>query len=134
MVHALRWACGGLLYGLLEILWRGYTHWSMVLLAAALCIPLDLANERLPWDMPLWLQAALGGFVITAAELLAGLILNMWLGLGVWDYSRLPWNLWGQVCLRYTVLWCVLAGPVIAAFDWLDHWTGGGERPHYRLI
>ena len=39
--HGLRWAIGGLLYGLLEIIWRGHTHWTMIVLAAALCIPLD---------------------------------------------------------------------------------------------
>jgi len=132
--HVLRWLCGGLLYGLLEIVWRGHTHWTMMLLAALLCVPLDLANERMPWLTPLWLQAVLGGLTITAAEFVAGCVLNLWLGLGVWDYSALPFNLWGQICLRYTALWCLLAGPMIVAFDWLDYWLCGGERPKYRLI
>ena len=44
------------------------------------------------------------------AELGAGLILNVWLKLDIWDYSRLPGNLWGQVCLKYALLWVVLAG------------------------
>ena len=59
--HIVRWVFGGFLYGLLEILWRGYTHWTMMLLAAVLCIPLDLANEHMPWDLPLWMQAVIGG-------------------------------------------------------------------------
>ena len=131
--HILRWAAGGLLYGLLEILWRGYTHWSMIALAAVLCIPLDLANNRIPWEMPLALQALIGGLTITAAELVAGLVLNVWLGLGVWDYSGLWGNLWGQICPEYTALWCLLAGVMIVVFDWLDYWCGG-ERPHYKLL
>lgn len=129
-----RWGLGGLLYGLLEVLWRGHTHWTMVLLAALLCVPLDLCNERIPWDMPMWLQAVCGGLTVTAAELAAGCVLNLWLGLGVWDYSGQWGNLWGQVCPLYTLLWCLLAGPVIVAFDWLDYWGGDGERPRYRLI
>lgn len=132
--HIVRWMFGGVLYGILEIVWRGYTHWTMMVLAALLCIPLDIANEHMPWGLPLWLQAVLGGLTITAAELAAGLVLNAWLGLDIWDYSALPFNLWGQVCLQYALLWCVLAGPVIVAFDWQDHWLCGGERPHYRLI
>ena len=64
--HILRWVFGGCLYGLLEIAWRGYTHWTMVLLAAFLCIPLDIANEHIPWDMSLPLQGVLGGLTITA--------------------------------------------------------------------
>ena len=70
--NLVRWLCGGMLYALLEILWRGHTHWSMMVLAAVLCIPLDLANEHMPWTLPLWAQAVLGGLTITAGELLAG--------------------------------------------------------------
>ena len=132
--HMLRWAAGGLLYGLMEILHHGYTHWTMILLAAILCIPLDLANNHIPWEMPLVLQALIGGLTITAAELVAGLVLNVWLGLGIWDYSGLPGNMWGQICPQYAALWCLLAGVAIVLFDWMDYWTGGGDRPHYRLI
>ena len=124
----------GVLYGLLETLWRGHTHWTMMVLAAAICIPLDLATEHFPWTLPLPVQAVLGGLAITAGELLAGLVLNVWLGLGIWDYSGQWGNLWGQICPLYTLLWCLLAGPVIVAFDWLDHWLCGGERPQYRLF
>lgn len=131
--HLVRWLCGGMLYGLLEIVWRGYTHWTMMLLAAMLCIPLDLANECFPWEFPLWTQAILGGLAITAGELLAGLVLNIWLELDIWDYSRLWGNFLGQICPLYAGLWCLLAGPVIVAFDWLDYWLCGGEKPHYRL-
>lgn len=132
--HILRWVLGGVLYGGLEILWRGYTHPSMVLLAAALCVPLDIANEHMPWELPLWLQAVLGGLCITGAELAAGVVLNLWLGLGVWDYSGMWGNLWGQVCPLYTALWCLLAGPVIVMFDWLDYWLCSNDRPWYMLL
>ncbi len=132
--HILRWMLGGVLYGVLEVLWRGHTHWTMMPLAAALCVPLDIANEHMPWELSLWAQAVIGGTVITAAEFVAGCILNLWLGLDIWDYSALPFNLLGQVCLQYWALWCLLAGPVIVGFDWLDYWLCGGERPRYRLI
>lgn len=132
--HVLRWMFGGVLYGGLEVIWRGYTHWTMMLLAALLCVPLDIANEHMPWRLPLWLQAVLGGLTITAAELAAGLALNRWLGLGIWDYSSLPGSLWGQICPQFTAIWCLLAGPVIVAFDWLDYWLCHGDRPHYKLI
>lgn len=132
--HMLRWAAGGLLYGLLEILHHGYTHWSMILLAAILCIPLDLANNHIPWDTPLVLQALIGGLTITAAELVSGMILNIWMGLHVWDYSGLPGNLWGQICPEFAALWVLLAGAAIVLFDWMDYWIGQGPRPHYKVI
>ena len=68
------------------------------------------------------------------SELGAGLILNVWLKLDIWDYSRLPGNLWGQVCLKYALLWVVLAGTAIVLFDWMRHWLFQEERPHYRWI
>ena len=111
--HLIRWAMGGVLYGLLEILWRGHTHWTMMLLAAILCIPLDIANEHIPWEFPLWLQAVLGGTAISAAELAAGLVLNVWLGLDVWDYSGVPGNIMGQVCPQFTLAWAVLSAVAV---------------------
>lgn len=132
--HWPRWLLGGLLYGFLEIAYRGYTHWKMMLLAALLCVPLDIANEHMPWHLPLVCQGVLGGLVITAAELLAGLLLNCWLGLGIWDYSGIWGNLWGQICPQFALLWCILAVPAIIIFDWWDYLFGCGDWPHYQII
>lgn len=132
--HILRWGAGGLLYGVLEILHHGHTHWTMIFLAALLSIPLDIANNHIPWEMPLLLQALLGGLVITGAELVFGLVLNVWMGLSIWDYSGMPGNLWGQITPQYSALWVLLAGAAIVLFDWIDYWAGGGRRPRYSLV
>lgn len=132
--HILRWVAGGLLYGFLEILHHGHTHWTMILLAALLSIPLDIANNRIPWEMPLLLQALLGGLVVTGAELASGLVLNVWMGLSIWDYSGMPGNLWGQITPQYSAVWVLLSGVAIVLFDWIDYWIGGGKQPHYRMI
>jgi len=123
---------GGAVYYALEILWRGYSHWSMFLLAAFLSLPLDQINEHMSWETPIWLQAILGGIAITVAELLAGLVLNVWLGLGVRDYSDLPLNLWGQICLQYSLMWILLAAFGIVLFDVLRWCLFGEEMPRYR--
>lgn len=132
--HIVRWCIGGVLYGFLEIVWRGYTHWSMVLLAVLICIPLDIANDIIPWELSLQKQSLIGGLVITAAEFVAGCILNLWLGLGVWDYSNQFGNILGQICPLYTFLWCILACPVIVIFDWLDYKLCKGTLPSYDLF
>jgi uncharacterized membrane protein len=84
--------------------------------------------------MPLWLQAIIGGLCITAAELAAGLVLGVWLGLRVWDYSALPCNLWGIVSLPYTLLWIALAGFGNVIFDWLRYLLYDEEKPHYTFL
>ena len=131
--HIVRWVAGGLFYGLLEILYRGHTDWTMVILAIFLCIPLDIANNHIPWDYSLILQSIIGGTVVTGAEFIVGLILNVWLGLHIWDYSNLPSNLMGQICLQFYILWCFLSGFAIVLFDFMDYWLCNGEKPHYKI-
>ena len=122
-------SAGGALYALIEVLWRGHTHWTMSVLGGALFVVLGLANEVLPWEVPLALQAVLGGLVVTLVELVAGLVLNVWLGLEVWDYSHLPFHLWGQICLEYTLLWMALSAVAVVLDDWLRYWLWDEESP-----
>ena len=54
-------------------------------------------------------RCALCAGAISAVELISGLIVNRLLHLGVWDYSRMPLNIGGQICLLYSVLWGLLS-------------------------
>ena len=108
--------------------------WTMLVLAAILCIPIERAGAEMPWDVPLWMQAAGCAVLVTATELIAGLILNVWLGLGVWDYSDLWGNLWGQICPQFAAIWWGLCLVFIPVFDWMRYAVAGGERPRYRVI
>ena len=102
---------GGMLYCILEILWRGYTHWSMFLLGG-LCLYILFCTFNRINSAPLLLKAIIGGGIITVAEFLTGCIVNLSLGWNVWNYSAAPFNLLGQVCLPYTILWTLLCLPV----------------------
>lgn len=105
-------ALGGLLYMGVELLWRGHTHWTMGVLGGVCFAAIGLLDETWP-DMPVCNQAILGALIVTAAELVVGLIVNVWLGWGVWDYSTMPLNIIGQVCLPYTLLWVLLSAIAI---------------------
>lgn len=98
---------GGGGYVLVELLWRGRSHVSMFLLGGLCFWLIGRLNRR--GTMPLSVQACLGAMVVTALELVTGLVVNCWLGWNVWDYSGLPLNLLGQVCLYYFVLWIPLS-------------------------
>ena len=65
---------------------------------------------------------------------MAGLILNVWMGLGVWDYSDLPGNVLGQICPMFTVIWWVLCLMFIPVFDWMRYFVEGGEKPNYTML
>lgn len=137
VLSMLLWSWGGTVYFLMEVGYKSITghperiSWTMLVLAILLSVPLERFGAELPWSMPLMLQAAICTVAITATELVAGLILNTWLGLGVWDYSHLPLNLWGQICAQYALLWYILCLIFIPVFDWLRYAVEGGEKPHY---
>ncbi len=125
---------GAFLYLLTEILYRGYTHWAMAILGGLCFVLVGFINEYLSWDTPLWLQGIIGAFIITSLEFAFGLVLNIWLGLGIWDYSKMPFNLLGQICLPFTIAWFFLAIVAIVLDDWLRHWFFGEEKPRYKLF
>lgn len=91
-------------------------------------------NERYPWEMALASQMLISTAIVTMVELAAGLVLNVGMGLGVWDYSGMPYNLWGQVCLAFSCAWFLLSLPAILLDDWLRYWWFGEERPHYKIL
>ena len=125
---------GGLLYVLIETVWRGYSHWTMFALGGLCFLALGLINEVLSWDTPLWKQVLIGACLITGLEFLMGCIVNLWLDWDVWDYSAMPGNILGQICPQYFLLWLPVSLAGILLDDWLRYWWWDEERPHYRLF
>ena len=95
---------GGLLYIPIELVWRGWSHWTMFILGGICFINLGLINEVLPWSMPLWQQVLIGTVGITMLEFMTGCIINLWLGWGVWDYSGMPGNIMADLPTAHTVM------------------------------
>lgn len=139
---------GGLAYALIEILWRGHTHWTMFLLGGICFVIMGLLNEyKIPWHWCLVRQSVVSACVITVFEFVVGCIVNIRFGWQVWDYSDLPFNLYGQVCLYYFLLWIPLSAVGIVLDDWIRYlvyinikkwspWTEieKRERPHYSIV
>lgn len=125
---------GGLLYGVIEILWRGYTHPAMIVVGGIGFLLVGGINEWIPWQLSIIGQGLIGGTVITGLELLSGLFLNRYLELGIWDYSNLPLNVMGQICAPFWMLWCLLAVAALVVDDYLRYWLFEEEKPHYKII
>ena len=125
---------GGLAYILMELMWRGYTHWTMFFVGGLAFVLIGAINEVIPWNMPLWMQSIIGALIITSIEFVSGCIINLWLGWNVWDYSNLPFNVFGQICLPFSVIWIFVATIGIILDDYLRYWLFGEEKPQDTIM
>ena len=132
--HLILGTIGGLIYVLLELIWRGYSHWTMFLLGGTCFVLLGLINEILDWDTPLTLQMLTGCTVITILEFITGCVVNLWLGWNVWDYSDLKFNILGQISLFSSIGWYFISLVGITLDDWLRYRLFGEKKPRYKLF
>lgn len=131
------WFCIGAVYFVIEGIWRipkgGNANIVMLPIGGICGLAVGYINQ-IPkfYKMKVLYQSLIGAALTLCVELIAGLILNVWLGLGIWDYSHLPFNLMGQVCLLYGVLWVFLM-PFAIWFEDTLRWGFWQERQPYTL-
>ncbi len=53
-------------------------------------------------------KSVIGSAFVTATEFIFGTVFNIILKKNVWDYSKLPFNLCGQICLLFSLFWFLL--------------------------
>ena len=100
---------GAFIYGAIEVIVRGYTHWTMALTGGAVMALFMLINRSR--DVNILLRCLLGALVITSLEFAVGAVVNLGLGWDVWDYSEKPFNIMGQICPLFTLGWFALRLP-----------------------
>ncbi len=99
---------GALGYGLIEILWRGFTHPTM-LTAGGICFVFFGKIGQKFKKANLLIKAIIGSGFVTFIELAFGVIFNILLKKDIWDYSKMPFNFKGQICLLYSFFWGILS-------------------------
>jgi uncharacterized membrane protein len=105
-----------------------------MIICGGLCMVACGALNQIFPHMAVALQMLLSGFIITLLEFITGYIVNIQLNIGVWDYSYLPYNLMGQICLPYTLLWTFLSIVIIFVDDIIRHYLYNEDMPKYRFI
>lgn len=125
---------GGSIYYDIEILYRGYSHISMFLLGGICFVLIGLINEIMPWDVYIEIQTLIGAACVTVLEFITGCIVNLWLGLHVWDYSNLPFNILGQICLPFALIWIPLVFIAIILDDYIRYLYFHEEHPRYKSL
>lgn len=124
---------GGMIYILMELIWRQWSHGSMFLVGGTCFVLIGNIDRFFP-QMPLLMQSVLGAFLVTTMELFSGLVINVALGLRVWDYSAMPYNFLGQVCMSYFFLWIFVSAAAVYLDDYLRKRLFGEEMIALRLV
>ncbi len=116
MKYSLAFAVGAFAYTVIEILWRGHTHWTMTL-TGGVCLSLIYLWNDLLSGVPILLKCVVGAITITAVEFAVGCLVNIVWKQNVWDYSGVRYNLLGQICLGFSLMWYVLSVPAFLVCD-----------------
>lgn len=131
--HLILFAIGGVAYTCVEILARGFSHWTMFVVGGICFFLIGAINEVTP-KMALLKQMTLSCIIITTIEFISGCILNIWLGLDIWNYSDELFNLFGQICLKHTCYWFLLSFVAILLDDWIRHVIFHEPKQQYTLF
>lgn len=123
---------GGILYFFIEILYRGYSHWTMCIVGGLCFVLMGLINELFTFDMYIEIQAIISSIIITILEFISGYLINIVLKWNVWDYSNMPFNIMGQVCLLFTFMWFFLSFVGIVVDDYIRYIAFDEEKPKYK--
>ncbi len=121
---------GAIIYMTIEILFRGYTYMQMGVVGGIVMIVIGLLDEPFKKELPVIIYASMSAIIITLIEYIAGYIFNIKLGMNMWDYSDLPFNVDGQVCLYFSLAWGFL-GIVASVIDNLIRHYWFGEPKSY---
>ena len=117
--YSLFFIIGAIGYAAIEVIWRGHTHWSMMLAGGLSFVMFSVVSMKLK-DKSILVKGAACGLGVTAIELVFGIIFNLWLKMDVWDYSSIPFNLMGQICPIFTLIWSVLSIAFLPLADALN--------------
>lgn len=112
--------CGAVTYPTLELLWRGYTHYSMAIAGGTCLVLINFICCKKLSDKRNITKCAVGSLIITGVEFTFGIVVNKVFLLEVWNYSDLPFNLFGQICLPFSIVWFLITIPAMQICDIIE--------------
>lgn len=128
------WTIGGTIYYMIEVLFRGFSHWSMFVLGGICMAFFGKQGLWTEWEDPIWKQVLRCTLFITAGEFITGILVNKLMKWDVWDYSDQPMNLFGQICMPFIILFSGLCVIGLFISGYLLHWIYHEKNPHFHVL
>ena len=102
-----------------------------MLFVGGLCGLLIGSINQIPkfYNMSVFKQSLIGTGIVLVIEYTAGYILNIKMGLDIWDYSDMFFNINGQICLEFGLIWLLIMPAAIWLEDFIrfKFWNEGAE-------
>lgn len=126
---------GFCVYITIEVCFRGYSYPIMGLCGGLILIMVDLINEKISWDMDILLQGIIGAAVATLIEFIIGMICIRCGFALMWNYSDMPLNYKGIICLPYSIVWIFVSIAGVFLADAINYYVFGRlPEPYYKLF
>lgn len=126
---------GFMAYITIECCVRGYSFIAMGLCGGLVFILLDKLNDRISWDMDILVQGIIGSLLITSLEFIIGEMSLRGLIQSMWDYSDMPFNYKGIVCLPFSLIWVGLSIVAIVVADFINYYIFHEDIiPYYKMF
>lgn len=126
---------GFCVYITIEVCFRGYSYPAMGLCGGVILLMVDMINETISWDMDILLQGAIGAVIATLFEFIIGCVCIRFGFAQMWDYTNIPLNYRGIICLPYSLAWIPVSIAGIFIADAINYYVFARQPvPHYKLF
>lgn len=127
---------GFCLYITIEVLFRGYSYPLMGIVGGISVLLLDAINNIISFDVDVLIQGSIGMSIITFFEFAIGTAWNYLPFIPVmWDYSNVPLNYKGVICVPFMFAWFALSLVGIFVADSINYYVFEElPVPYYKLF
>lgn len=125
---------GGAIYYGFELLFRGFSHWTMYLLGGICFLFMYVQGKITDWKESMAKMISICTVFVASMEFITGIIVNKCFKWNVWDYSDQPLNLFGQICLPFTIIFSGLSAFGIILSGYIGYWFFGEEKPDFHIL
>lgn len=126
---------GFMAYITIEVFWRGYSFPLMGLCGGIAFVLIDRINNEISWDVDILIQGLIGSLIITFMEFIIGNLSLLGIVETMWDYSNVPLNYKGIICLPFSFVWLLLSIVAVILADCINYYILNEEEiPYYKLF
>lgn len=122
-------------YITIEVCFRGYSYLLMGIVGGIILLLIDRINERISWNIDLIVYGIIGSAIATLFEFFIGEALKILHMSPMWDYSNLPFNFDGVICLPFSLLWIILSIIGVLIADAINYYVFEElPIPYYKIF